>query len=192
MCAMNGTVKLALLMVIASGVACAQDVPLGDIARQNRQVNSTPVRVFTNDDVGPSTAGRGPQTSPEPTEATPGTGGTEKNRAKAAQPKPKPTDAASFEAEISAWRKAIASQKAEVAKLQNEIDAVQHQIDLQASNYYADPAARLRNPERWMERRQVLDDQLAKKQEKLAIAQQKLEDLRTAARRAGVPSGAID
>jgi hypothetical protein len=104
------------------------------------------------------------------------TDGKDQAKGKAAEPpKPKAED----------WTSKIEEQKKEIATLQRELDILQREQRLRAAAFYGDAGTQLRDQAKFAEDSRKEQAEIDAKKQALAEAQQKLEDLQEAARKAG-------
>jgi hypothetical protein len=211
---------LALVLVLAGIPAGAQNQPsstsqnsasgssLGDYARQVRKdpgATKTTPKVFDNDNlpkedklsvVGQSPAGNnsadGKAAETDGTAAAPGTAKTGADEKASSNPKTPEEDQAAKLAAAKQWADKIASQKDQIDLLGRELDVLQREYQIRAAAMYADAGNRLRNSADWDKQDAQYKQQIADKQKALDDAKQKLDDQQEDARKAGVPSTAIE
>ena len=174
---MGGT--LAGMMLALPTVA---QQSLGDVARQLRKdKRPSTSKVYTNDNL-PTSGGL----SVAPRPAAPEADVKDKDKADAAV-----SDDARKKAGEE-WRKNIDDQKKAIAGLERELDLMQREYKLRAAVYYADAGNALRDGKKWADDERKYQSDTADKQKALTDARQKLEDLREQARKAGIPSSALE
>lgn len=88
----------------------------------------------------------------------------------------------------SGLKKQIDDQQKEIAQLQRELDVSQREARLRAAAYYADAGTMLRDQGKFAEDSRKTQAEIDSKQQALAAAKQKLEDLQEEARKSGMPS----
>lgn len=88
--------------------------------------------------------------------------------------------ACEFSARYAAQRKSIDQE-------QSKLGSLQHDYDLQTSQYWTDAGTQLRNGEQWTAKRKQLEADIAAQQLRLQLATEKLDEIREQARRAGLP-----
>src|SRR6202035_479494 len=111
-------------------------------------------------------------------------------------PKPDPVNPATAtedekakkQAELKDWQAKIGAQKEQVSMASRELDVTQREYQLRAAAMYADVGNRLRNSLQWDKEEATYKQQLVDKQKALDDAKQKVEELKDAALKAGVPS----
>src|SRR5207237_8957389 len=86
----------------------------------------------------------------------------------------------------------VQKQKEEISRLERELDVSTREWKLQQAAFYADAGNQLRDPAAWAERERKYNDETKQKQQALADARQKLDDLQDQARKAGLPSSAAE
>ena len=168
-----------------STAAVAQQ-SLGEAARELRK-NKPPeptTKVITNDDLGPSVPLTPTKDSDKADSAKKSDSGNSDKKKEASSA----DDQAKLDKE---WEDKIAAQKDQIALLERELDVLQRETKLRASNYYADAGTRLRNEQKYVEQDRKSRDEIAAKQKAIEDAKSKLEQLREEARKAGASPGAI-
>lgn len=159
---------------------------LADVSRQLRAAHPRkPGKVFTNEDLQSISFNNGAVVSYAP--STPATVDTTKKAAD-----DKKSGQAELDKQNDDFRKRLAEQKQAIALLQRELNVTQGEFKLQSSQYYEDAGTRLRNPQKWTEEHAKYEDQIAEKQKELDAAQQSLQNLKEAGRKAGVSPSLID
>jgi hypothetical protein len=184
--------RVLAAVAIASAVAVgAQAQSLGEQARENRaskpEVQQN--KVFTNDNL-PTGGGITVVGVPEaPPPAAP--------KAKAAVSATPANAAADSSAEDAAKaadkiKADVQKQKEEISRLERELDIATREWKLRQAAYYADAGNQLRDPKAWADAERHYNDETAQKQQGLADAKQKLDDLQESGRKAGLPSSAVE
>jgi hypothetical protein len=168
---------------------------LGDAARkarQNRPAEPT-TRVITNDDIStgtpsravePESAARSASSSDEASKSS--------SEAKTGDEAKKDKDSGDDQAKLDkGWQEKIAAQKDQISLMERELDVLQRENKLRATNYYADAGARLRDEKKYAEDDRKYRDQVAEKQKQIDDAKTKLEQMKDEARKAGASPSAI-
>jgi type IV secretory pathway VirB10-like protein len=183
---------LLLALLALTGMAClAQEVSLGEFARQQRAARtSRPARVITNDDlaadVQPEPA---PPAAAKKAEAAPEKANPATPAAKTAKP-PGPVEA--FQEKERSFRARYADQKREIERLQRLLLAAEHDYDYQTTVYWMDAGSRLRQNDTWVEKRTRYEKEIDETRKQLTAAQEKLENIREEARRAGLTENSLE
>ncbi len=170
----------AVIVIGASTLAAAQE-PLGDVARKERaKQKPQAAKVITNEDlpsVSPEEAGASAEV-PETDETKPGKKGEEGQEGPAsAQEKIK---------EMEQWKSRIAAQDAKVQLLDQQVTQLERDYKLRMSAFYSDLGLRLRDEAKWAEEEKKYHEEIAAKQKERDAERTKLDDLKEAARKAGV------
>jgi len=181
---------LAAVTIAAAIAVCAQAQSLGEAAREQRanKPEAPQSKVFTNDNL-PTGGGITIVGVPEPPPAAGPKGKT------AATATPANTGVPSAEDQAKAVDKVkedVQKQKAEIAQLERELDIATREWKLRQAAYYADAGNQLRDPKAWADAERHYNDETTQKQQALADAKQKLDDLQEQARKAGLPSSAVE
>jgi LAS superfamily LD-carboxypeptidase LdcB len=200
-----------LLVSVAEGQTQAQSQDQSSLADYARKVHKDTgaakpkPKVFDNDNLPKedklSVVGQQPVAEAKPSV-------TEEAKDKAATPDgkavvtPKPDavnpattteeEKAKKQAEQKDWQAKIVAQKEQVSMASRELDVTQREYQLRAAAMYADVGNRLRNQVQWDKEEASYKQQLVDKQKVLDDAKQKLEELKDAALKAGVPSSMIE
>jgi hypothetical protein len=200
-----------LLVSVAEGQTPAQSQDQSSLADYARKVHKDTgaakpkPKVFDNDNLPKedklSVVGQQPVAEAKPSV-------TEEAKDKAATPDgkavvtPKPDavnpattteeEKAKKQAEQKDWQAKIVAQKEQVSMASRELDVTQREYQLRAAAMYADVGNRLRNQVQWDKEEASYKQQLVDKQKVLDDAKQKLEELKDAALKAGVPSSMIE
>ena len=90
------------------------------------------------------------------------------------------------------WKQKIDAQKDKLSLLSRELDVLQREERLKQSEFYADPANRVQNPNGFANEDAKYKQQIADKQKAVDDAKAKLADLQDEARKAGVPNSAAE
>ncbi len=170
----------AIVMALA-GIAAAQSQSLGDYAREVRKnKKSNPnVKVYDNDNL-------------------PGSGTIsilgEASNPKEAEKEEKQAAASDEERKKQQQQiaGAVAEQRKKIAGLQHEIDLLNREGRIRTAEYYSDPGVQLRNPQAWTQQEGQMRSDMAAKTQELQAARDKLSQMQEAARKAGVPSSAVE
>jgi hypothetical protein len=192
---------LAATAAAQSTAAQSDQQSVADVARQLRkQRATTPARrTFTNDDLprdtvvnvsGAATADADADKA-KSDDAADATKDPASKDAKDTKNKPA-TDSDTEQKQIAAWQSRLAAQKKEVSDLEHELDIMQREEKLREAQLYWDAGNRLRDDKKWAEEEQKHNDDVADKTAKLQAAREKLDQMKEEARKAGVPSGAIE
>ncbi len=181
--------KLVLCMAIvltATAVASAQ--ALGDVARKERtKQKPQAARTYTNEDI-PSVdiPKDAPKTdaasSVEAAKSPEGEGDAKADGSKQESKKTAAEQKAALNAE---WKDKISGAKSAVASIEREINLMEREQKLRGAVYYADAGNKLRDEKLWADTQKKYQEDLAARQKDLAAANQKLEQAREAARKAG-------
>lgn len=167
--------RLMVVFLLASAVACAQQDDVVAAARANKpQTQSASAKVYTNDDLGYG----------DPADNN--------------KPEPKKGDLSKLSREKQDKTrqiiKQILQQREQVAKLQTHFDKLQ-QVQAERASLeltpQLTPAECTREPEQCETRRASATD-LARTQKQLEAAKKKLDDLEDSARKAGYPPSVFD
>jgi hypothetical protein len=192
---------LAASAAAQSTAAQSDQQSVADVARQLRkQRATTPARrTFTNDDLPRDTVVNVSGAATADVDAdkakSDDTADATKDPASkdAKDTKDKPaTDSDTEQKQIAAWQSRLAAQKKEVSDLEHELDIMQREEKLREAQLYWDAGNRLRDDKKWAEEEQKHNDEVADKTAKLQAAREKLDQMKEEARKAGVPSGAIE
>lgn len=181
-CILIGSLGVSLL-----GSAAAQQ-SLGEAARKARK-NKPPeptTKVITNDELKSSGGLALPDAAPaasdkeaKPDEDKDKDKDKDKEKAKANL---SPDDQAKLDKE---WEEKISAKQDQIALLERELDVLERENKLRATNYYADAGTRLRDEKKYAEDdRKYLGD-IAAKQKAIDDAKAELDRMREEARKAG-------
>ena len=190
--------KVLTAVAIASAFAVStQAQSLGEQAREMR-AEKTPApqsKVYTNDNLptggGITVIGAPPapaaaaasSTTPTASAATPAKGAAAASAANSAADDQKAADKLKDD---------VQAQKEEISRLQRELDVATREWKLQQATYYADAGNQLRDPAAFAERERKFNDETKQKQQAIADAKQKLDDMQEQARKSGLPSSAVE
>ena len=186
--------KVLAVVAIASAMAvCAQAQSLGEQARENRaskpEVPQT--KVFTNDNL-PTSGGVTVVGSAVP-DASVATAASNTGKATGTAAGGSAAPAAEDPAKAAAKLKEdVEKQKDEISRLERELDVATREWKLQQATYYADAGNQLRDPAAFAERERKFNDETKQKQQAIADAKQKLDDMQEQARKSGLPSSATE
>jgi len=185
--------KIPRLILIGSfgvsllGTGLAQQ-SLGDAARQARK-NKPPeptTKVLTNDDLKssgglalPDTATAASDQEAKPDAEKEKDKDKDKEKSKASL---SPDDQAKVDKE---WQDKISHQKDQIALLERELQVLQRENKLRATNYYADAGTRLRDEKKYAEDDRKYQSDIAAKQKAIDDAKAELEKMQEEARKAG-------
>jgi hypothetical protein len=185
---LQGTIVLLALAGLLTGTSAAQS--LGDYARQQRAKKGpapAEVKEYTNDNL-PTSGGLGASSASSATTANSASSATSTSAAKATGDADSEKDKAKLESE---WKDKIAKQKNEINQLQRELDVADRENNsrqAQTQTNSQDLGSRLRNPVLWASENKKYQDELEGKKKDLEAAKQKLEDMKDALRKAGLPN----
>jgi hypothetical protein len=165
---------MMMLTVTAAGQS------LGEAARAAKsEKKQSTKKVYTNDDF----ASQSVMDSTEAPKAS-AAGETKKDGEKAED---KTADADKEKAAVAAdMTKDIEKQKKTIADLERDLDLMEREHKLRASNYYSDIGNQLRDSKKWFEDERKYEEDHSAKQKELAAAREKLDGLQEDARKAGV------
>lgn len=178
------------VLVLASAALAAAQEPLGDVARKERaRPKPQAAKVVTNEDI-PS--------APTPVFAADASATDTKKTAEAdadkadgdkdadAKDKNEPLSAQEKIKEMEAWKSKIAAQEGKVQGLDQAVTQIDRDYRLRMSAYYADLGLRLRDEAKWADEEKKYHEDIAAKEKERDAERTKLEDMKDAARRAGV------
>ena len=174
-------VLLAFACIFTMPSAAQQS--LGDAAREARK-NKPPeptTKVITNDDFGRPWVSTTPQGLPSDT-ANSDSDAKKSGEAKNKEKKSSAEDQAELDKQ---WREKIAGQNEKISLLERELDVLQRENRVRASNYYGDAGNRLRNPQKYADDDRKYRDDIAAKQKAISDAKTELENMKEQARKAG-------
>lgn len=184
---MKRTLQFVFALALAgllTATAAAQS--LGDYARQQRAKKpptTEGVKEYTNDNL-PTSGGALSTVGASATPAS-DSASTSASAAKSKADTASQKDMGKLETE---WKAKFAKQKGEIATLQREMDVSTRENKLRASAHYGNAAERLQHSKQFAEDDLKYQAELKEKQQALADAQQKLEDMKEELRKAGLPS----
>lgn len=184
-------VAISLGFFLIAGAAAQQS--LGDAAREARKnkPSEPTTKVITNDELRSSGGLALPDYGTTPADDKDAKADSE---AKAAADKDKDKDKDKPKASLSAddqakldkdWQDKISKQKDQIALLERELDVLQRENKLRASNYYGDAGTRLRDPQKYADADRKSQSDIAAKQKEIDDAKANLEQMRDDARKAG-------
>ena len=176
---------LCLFLGVMALAATTSAQSLGEVARKSRtQKKPAATRVYTNDDLSTATTFNNGAAS--------GPTATEPEADAEAKPAEKSTAPADKEKALADWRAKFDEQKKAISLLERELDVAQREHQQRVAAFYADAGNQLRNQSAWAEQDRKLQAEITAKQQALATGRQKLEELKEAARKAGMPSSAAE
>ena len=184
---LSQSVLILGLSILLPAAVFAQQQSLGDAARQARK-NKQPDparKVITNDDIATTKPASDTSSASQP--ATPA---ADASKEKSADDKAKLSDDDQAKLDKE-WQVKIGAQKDQIALLERELDVLQREDKLRATNYYADAGNRLRDPKKYAEDDRKYQDDIAAKQKAIEDAKTKLEQMKEDARKAGASASAI-
>jgi hypothetical protein len=178
-------VLISSLGVSLLGSAVAQS--LGEAARKVRKNKPTEptTKVITNDDLKSSGGLALPDTGPAPASDQEAKPDAEKDKDKdkdKAKASLSPDDQAKLDKE---WQEKISAKQDQIALLERELDVLQRENKLRATNYYADAGTRLRDEKKYAEDDRKYQGDIATKQKAIDDAKAELDQMREQARKAG-------
>jgi hypothetical protein len=197
----QGHVRILLLISLFFSSACwTQGQSLGEVARKEQAKKGSGQhsgKVITNDDLDNlkrgstdpiSTASSGSAKNENQTAdsaaAAKDSGAESKSDTAEAQNQPGSSeDKQSQEADLKAK---FNEQKGKIDLLQREIDVMQREQKLRATMYYSDAGNKLRDPKRFGDEQQKLNDDVDRKKKELDAAKAELEKIKEQARKAGL------
>jgi hypothetical protein len=187
--------KISKVLMIAVAFAFAVSAyaqSLGEQARQARanKPEASQAKVFTNDNMptggGITIVGQPAPAAPASASSTSAKASSAASTNVTATPAEDPSKAADkLKADVQA-------QKDEISRLQRELDISTREWKLRQAAYYADAGNQLRDPKAWADQERKYNDETAQKQQALTDAKQKLDDMQEQARKAGLPSSAVE
>ena len=179
----------AVLVFVVTALAAAQE-PLGDVARKERaRPKPQAAKVVTDEDItSPATsvlAGDATATDKTKTADAAKEDGDKSADAKD-KDKDSPQSAQERIKEMEAWKSKIAAQEAKVKATDDAVTQIDRDYRLRMSAFYADLGLRLRDEGKWAEQEKKYHEDIAAKEKERDAERTKLEDMKDAARRAGV------
>ncbi len=184
----------AILVFAATVLASAQE-PLGDVAREERaKPKPQAAKVVTDDDIPSVTKiavfAEAPSANPEKKEVSAADAeqpeGDDADQAEGDKDKQGPLTADEKIKQIEMWKTKIAAQEAKVQSLDQQVQQIDRDYRLRMSAFYADLGVRLRDEAKWADEEKKYHEQIEAKQKERDVERDKLEDMKDAARRAGV------
>ena len=177
-------------IAIASTLAVSASAQsLADAAREQRanKPETPQAKVYTNDNL-PTGGGITVIGAPPAAATTPAT------PAKTASTTPAAATPSAADSQKAAdkLKADVQAQKDEISRLERELDVATREWKLQQATYYADAGNQLRDPAAFAERERKFNDETKQKQQALADAKQKLDDIQEEARKSGLPSSATE
>ena len=180
-------VVVSLGFFLVAGAAAQQS--LGDAAREARKnkPSEPTTKVITNDELRSSGGLALPDYGTTPADDKDAKANSEaKADADKDKDKPKASLSADDQAKLDKdWQDKISKQKDQIALLERELDVLQRETKLRASNYYGDAGTRLRDPQKYADDDRKSRSDIAAKQKELDDAKANLEQMRDDARKAG-------
>lgn len=179
-------IACGVIVFSATALAVAQE-PLGDVARKERgRQKPQAAKVVTNEDL-PSV--EEPASSPSTAEESADTDADKSvPDSKDKNDKDKPLTVEEKIKQEQDWKAKIAAQEGKVKTLDQEVTQLERDYKLRMSAYYADLGLKLRDQAKWEEDEKKYKEQIATKQKARDAERTKLEDMKDAARKAGVES----
>ena len=93
---------------------------------------------------------------------------------------------------LEAFKKRLDGQKDKIALLSRELDVLQREYQLKVSEFYADAAARVQNPNGLVDVDGKYKPQIAEKQKALDDANNQLNNMQDEGRRSGAPNSVLE
>jgi hypothetical protein len=115
-----------------------------------------------------------PQTKPDAAQVKPGQPVEERQKA------------------LAAWKAKLDEQKGEISLLSRELDVLQREYKLKASDFYSNTALRMQNASYFAADDAKFKKQISEKQQSLDGAKAKLTEMQDEARRSGAPDSAAE
>jgi hypothetical protein len=183
----------AILVLATTALASAQQ-PLGDVARQERaKPKPQAAKVVTDDDISSAAVlavAEEPSDKPEKKKVSDADADqAEKHgsdQGAADKEKQGPLTADEKIKQIEMWKTKIAAQEAKVQGFDQQVQQIDRDYRLRMSAFYADLGVRLRDEAKWADEEKKYHEEIATKQKERDAERDKLEDMKDAARRAGV------
>jgi hypothetical protein len=175
-------------VAIASALAVSASAQsLADAAREQRanKPETPQAKVYTNDNL---PTGGGITVIGAPAPAAPATPAKASSTTLAAAA----TSAADSQKAADKLKADVQAQKDEISRLERELDVATREWKLQQATYYADAGNQLRDPAAFAGRERKFNDETKQKQQAIADAKQKLDDIQEQARKSGLPSSATE
>jgi hypothetical protein len=181
---------LSGIAIVSALAISAHAQSLGEAAREQRanKPEAPQTKVYTNDNL-PTSGGItvvGSQSAAAPAPTTTAKGASTSTAAAAAP------SAADTQKAADKLKADVQAQKDEISRLQRELDISTREWKLRQAAYYADAGNQLRDPKAWADKERKYNDETSQKQQALADAKQKLEDIQEQARKSGLPSSAAE
>ena len=180
------------IAILSALAISAHAQSLGEQAREARanKPEAPQSKVFTNDNVptsGGITVVGAPAATAPATAATKGSSSAAGSGATTAAASPEdPSKAA------DKIKEDVQKQKDEISRLERELDISTREWKLQQAAFYADAGNQLRDPAAWAARERKYNDETKQKQQAIADAKQKLDDLQEQARKSGLASSTVE
>lgn len=196
------------IALAAVGIAAAQlqNQSLGDYARAAKKAKAAPdaktaPRVYDNDNlpsktsisvVGDSASGATADgqnaADDKAAKDKPGDQAGEKKTPQLATGQ----SSAEREQALDAWKQKLADQKEKVSLLSREVDVLQREHQLKASEFWGNSAQRAQNPNGFADEDKKDQEKIAEKQKQLDEAKAKLSDMQDQARKEGAPNSVTE
>ena len=187
---MRSTAKSCLLFAAIAVLLCpAGAQSLGEAARKARKSKPAPspaTRVYTNDNL-PTNAPISVMSASETKNL-----GNSSSKAQSGTADSAAVGDDDSKKNFDEWRTKIADQKNKVALMQRELDVLQREHQIQVAVFYADAGMRLRDDRKWADQERQYKSDMESKQKNLDSANQRLEEIREEARKAGVPASVTE
>jgi hypothetical protein len=93
---------------------------------------------------------------------------------------------------LEAWKARLDEQKDKISLLSRELDVLQREHDIKATEFYANTARRVQNPNGFASEDAKYKQQIADKQKAVDAAKAKLTDMKDEARKSGAPNSVAE
>jgi hypothetical protein len=171
--------------------ASAQAQSLGEVARQERAKKPAPspnAKVYTNDTI-PAAATASISSGETSSERPAASSAAAPSTASDASESTSAEDRAKAEAD---WKQKFGEQRKDIARIERELDVLKRENKLRAATFYSDAGNRLRDEKKYAEEDRRYQAEVTAKEQELAAAKQKFENMQEEARKAGMPSRVSD
>lgn len=184
-----------------------QNQPLGDYARAAKKAKASTqtkpaAKVYDNDNlpkttslsvVGDSSAPAADQNN----DASKNPDGTPKQDAQSADKKDEPKlnvgqSAGDRQKALDAWKDKLAGEQEKIGKMSHELELAQREYQIKQTEFWANTAERVQNPNAFREQDDKFKQELADKQKSLDEEKAKLSEMQDDARKAGAPNSVVE
>ena len=93
---------------------------------------------------------------------------------------------------LAAWKSKLDEQKGQISLLSRELDVLQREHEIKATEFYANTARRVQNPNGFAAEDAKYKKQIAEKQKAVDAAKAKLTDMQDQARKSGAPNSVAE